>query len=59
MRELLDARDQLPDATAADKLSAYADDAAQRCAKLSRQLEQAKGLAGQLRREATEGAAPH
>ena len=57
MRELLDARDALRstgDPAAADKLSAYADDAAKRCAKLSKQLEQAKGLAGQLRREAGE-----
>lgn len=54
MRDLLDARDELPDVAAAAKLSAYADDAAKRCAKLSQQLEQAKGLAGQLRREAIE-----
>ena len=53
MRELLDARDRLgegdePRAT----LSRYADDAAERCAKLRRQLQQAEGLADQLRREA-------
>lgn len=59
MRELLGARDSLrgaPDAAvaaaAAAKLAAYADAAATRCAKLSEQLEQAKGLAGQLRQEA-------
>ena len=54
MRELLDARDALAsgDADAAAVLSRYADDAAQRCAKLAEQLRQAEGLAGQLRHEA-------
>jgi len=60
MRELLDARDALrsvpaasvPAETAAATLSEYADAAAKRCAKLSEQLDQAKGLAGQLRSEA-------
>lgn len=48
MRELLDARD----AGASEVLSRYAEDAAERCAKLKKQLRQAEGLAGQLRREA-------
>jgi DNA-binding transcriptional MerR regulator len=60
MRELLDARDALraPDGSdelrhaAAATLSQYADAAAERCAKLLKQIRQAEGLAGQLRREA-------
>ncbi len=60
MRELLDARDALrePGASEAqrrearDKLGAYAEAAAERLAKLERQLRQAEGLAGQLRDEA-------
>jgi DNA-binding transcriptional MerR regulator len=61
MRDLLEARDRLRAsdpghghgaAADADKLSAYADEAAERCAKLSEQLRQARGLADQLRREA-------
>ncbi len=59
MRELLDARDilRLPAGPAqarraAATLSEYADTADARCAKLSEQLDQAKGLAGQLRSEA-------
>jgi DNA-binding transcriptional MerR regulator len=59
MRELLDARDTArdPDAKAGDRraardeLAAYATSAAERCDKLRRQLQQAEGLAGQLRAE--------
>ncbi len=56
---MLDARDSLRSApgsaaaaAAAAKLASYADAADTRCAKLSEQLEPAKGLAGQLRQEA-------
>ncbi len=63
MRELLDARDALarPDGGAADRgrraaaaatIARYADAAAERIAKLRRQLAKAEGLAGRLRREA-------
>jgi MerR family transcriptional regulator, copper efflux regulator len=60
MRELLDARDavrapETPDAdraAARERLAAYADDAAARCAKLRKQLSQADGLADELRTEA-------
>jgi DNA-binding transcriptional MerR regulator len=60
MRELLVARDAVrspetdPAArdAARERLAAYADDAAARCAKLRKQLEQADGLADDLRREA-------
>ncbi len=60
MRELLDARDALREPggsdaerrAARDRLGAYAEAAAERLAKLERQLRQAEGLAGQLRDEA-------
>ena len=58
MRELLDARDHLGTAdpharlTAEATLSRYADNAAERCAKLRAQIRQAESLAAQLRREA-------
>ena len=66
MCELLDARDALradgtPDAdreAARERLSAYATDAAERVAKLRKQLSQAEGLAGQLRAEAAEAPSP-
>ncbi len=60
MRELLDALAR-PDGGAADRgrraaaaatIARYADAAAERIAKLRRQLAQAEGLAGHLRREA-------
>lgn len=63
MCELLAARDTARD-EAADgderraaraRLAAYADAAAERVAKLRRQLEQAEGLAGELRGEAGAG----
>ena|SRR5690349_11337179 len=57
MCAVLDARDTLRTAAAgaveaAATLTEYADAADKRLAKLQLQLEQAKGLAGQLRREA-------
>jgi MerR family copper efflux transcriptional regulator len=59
MRELLDARDTARDtaAPAADRTAArkrladYATSAAERCDKMRRQLQQAEGLADQLRDE--------
>jgi DNA-binding transcriptional MerR regulator len=66
MRELLDARDTARDRharapqrrAAREQLAAYATSAAERCEKLRRQLQQAEGLAGQLRAESRATGSP-
>jgi DNA-binding transcriptional MerR regulator len=63
MRELLDARDTARDRSASSgaraaarrQLADYATSAAERCDKLRRQLQQAEGLADELRAESRGG----
>jgi MerR family copper efflux transcriptional regulator len=63
MRELLDARDTARDRSASStaravarrRLADYATSAAERCDKLRRQLQQAEGLADELRAESRGG----